>query len=349
MTLWAKETDKWSTATVLTRLFNRANGIGPAPEPTAPSIVAADNSSGIATGELTLYPVPDKEPVQTASLEPKRLIGSAKASNLYLPDGATDEEGARLTLISNELTIYELPDETSPAGAHKLKQGDQVRPVTRLRNSSGFDWIKFEWDGKSFWAQAEYFIRVDPRNRKQSAEGNLAVGMEKVDRDSALPANYKPSDLAEIQDKYTFGAKNVLMRKEAVEAFHRMAEAAQRDGMHIRVFSGFRDFEYQKRLYLEAIRKEGPKQDGTAAPGYSEHQLGTTADICNDNRRTILSGTFGETPEGRWLHNNSEKFGFRKSYTSENTQEVGYKPEPWHFRFIGVQNTSPNGNTVAEK
>jgi D-alanyl-D-alanine carboxypeptidase len=115
-----------------------------------------------------------------------------------------------------------------------------------------------------------------------------------------------------------------------------MAAEARRKGLHIRAFSGFRDFAYQKKLYLDAVDKGGPKQDGTAAPGYSEHQLGTTADICGDSRRTILSGKFGDTPEGRWLHENSEKYGFRKSYTTENSDEVGYKPEPWHFRYIGI-------------
>ena len=114
-------------------------------------------------------------------------------------------------------------------------------------------------------------------------------------------------------------------------------EASRRcDPLYTRAFSGFRDFAYQKKLYLDAVDKSGPKQDGTAAPGYSEHQLGTTADICGDSRRTILSRKFGDTPEGRWLHENSEKYGFRKSYTTENSDEVGYKPEPWHFRYIGI-------------
>lgn len=349
--LLTRPLDKWSSSSLLARVyFKAAKSDSPLHDAATAEIESESSATAIAHTELALYPVPGKEPIVTASLDPKRLISSAPgARNLYLPDGATDEEGAMLTLINHELAIYELPDETSSAGPHRLREGDQVRPVTRLRNSTGFDWIKFDWDGKAYWAQAEYFIRVDPRNRKNTAKGNLEPGTEKVDKDSALPAEYEPNDLKEIHGKYTFGAKNVMLRADAVDAFHRMAEAAERDGRHIRVFSGFRDFSYQKRLYLEAVRKEGPKQDGTAAPGYSEHQLGTTADICNDNRRTILSGTFGETPEGRWLHENSEKYGFRKSYTSENTQEVGYKPEPWHFRYLGDISNLPADKSIARE
>lgn len=280
--------------------------------------------------------VPDDSRIETASIAPAAIIPPRRATvpNLYLPDGATDEAGARLTLIRPSLYAYELPDDSSTAAPFQLRAGDQVRPLTRLRNTQGYDWIKFEHEDKSWWAKAEYFIRVDPTNLL-NAEGNLAVGKEKVDKDSALPMDYKPSDLAEIPDRFTFGARNIMMRKEAVEAFVEMAEAAEKEGLAIRVFSGFRDFDYQKNLYLKAVEQSGPKQDGTAAPGYSEHQLGTTCDISGNDRRTILSGTFGETPEGRWLTENSEKFGFRKSYTQENTEQVGYKPEPWHFRYVG--------------
>ncbi len=327
---WHPALEKWSTETQLMAWIRTATA--PLPEES----MTLSHTGVVRT--MKLYPVPEQESVETASLEPKELISAPQAftPNLYLPDGALDEEGAKLTLIRPALKVYELPDENSAAAAVDLKAGDQVRPLTRLRNAMGYDWIKFESDGKSWWAQAEFFIRVDPRNRREYPQGNLAVGKERVDKDSALPVDYHPNDLVEIAGKWTFGAKNVQLRKGAAEAFERMAEAAEKDGHDIRIFSGFRDFDYQKRLYLKAVSDNGPKQDGTAAPGYSEHQLGTTADISSENRRTILNGKFGETPEGRWLHENSERFGFRKSYTSENTDEVGYKPEPWHFRYVGV-------------
>lgn len=337
---WSAHLERLSTETALLAwIYNASpahsrlrNGKGAA--------AAVEGASDAAAPEDRTFYLP-AEKVEVASLgPPTRSRPQHSGPNLYLPEGALDEEGAMLTLVKPEMRVYELPDESSAWTGEYLHSGDKVRPLTRLRNAEGFDWIKFNRDGKTYWAQAEYFIRVDPRNRRQFPEGNLAVGQEAVDKDSALPVDYKPNDLVEVKSHHVFGAKQVLLRQEAAEAFERMAEAAAKKGLVIKAFSGFRDFEYQKRLYLEAVEKNGPKQDGTAAPGYSEHQLGTTTDICGENRRTILSGKFGDTPEGRWLDENSEKFGFRKSYTTENSEEVGYKPEPWHFRYIGIAQNS---------
>lgn len=345
-TVWSPHLERLSsqrTVLEMVKALPRMDDHGHRPE----QAVLASASDERPKGDMTFYLPP--ETIETASLAPARLVDRpGSGTNLYLPEGALDEEGARLTLVKSELRVYEFPDEASAWTGEYLKDGEEVRPLTRLRNADGFDWIKFERNGKWYWAQAEYFIRVDPRNRRYFPEGNLAVGQESVDKDSALPVNYEPDDLVPLKQEYVFGAKEVLMRREAVEAFQNMAEAAKRKGHKILAFSGYRDFDYQKRLYLDAVEKNGPKQDGTAAPGYSEHQLGTTADICGSNRRTILSGTFGETPEGRWLHENSERFGFRKSYTQENTEEVGYKPEPWHFRYVGIAQES-GSRDVADK
>jgi LAS superfamily LD-carboxypeptidase LdcB len=267
--------------------------------------------------------------------------------NLDLPEGALNEEGAQLTLIKSQLRLHEQPDPHSATSSFALQEGDRVRPLTRLRNEKDFDWIKIDWEGRAWWAEAEYFIRVDPRNQLSEQIKNLPVGEEAVDRSSALPVNYTPDDLVQLERPYTLDTREHRLRKDAAEAFARMADEAARQNLKLKVFSGYRDFQHQKKLYLEAIEKNGPKQNGVAAPGYSEHQLGTTVDVSNTDRHTVLSGKFGETPEGRWLHDNAEKFGFRNSYTNENTEQVGYKPEPWHLRYLGPKATQ--GHDIAQK
>jgi LAS superfamily LD-carboxypeptidase LdcB len=294
--------------------------------------------SVVQTPQTQIASVPPPSVSPTAPPVPEPPVDVTP--NLYLPEGARDEEGALLTLIKPELNAYELPDAQSSKASFVLKAGDKVRPLMRLRNDKDFDWIKIEHGGATWWVTAEYFIRVDPRNKLKNQMTNLPVGEEQVDRDSALSPDYKPSDLTPLNSRYAFGPKEILLRKEAAEAFERMAAEAEKQGIKIRAFSGYRGFDHQKKLYMDAVEKNGPKQNGTAAPGYSEHQLGTTTDICNPDPHTVLSGKFGETPAGRWLTENSEKFGFRKSYTNENTDEMGYKPEPWHFRYVGVNPTA---------
>jgi D-alanyl-D-alanine carboxypeptidase len=217
-----------------------------------------------------------------------------------------------------------------------LHEGETIRPLMRLRSADTFDWILFERDGQRWWTQAEFFIRVGPVEvLPTSSLANYEIGLEPVDRDTALPPNYMPSDLVPVPQEFVLGFKTILLRREAANALVDMLQEARRHDLEIRVFSGFRDFATQKRLYLEAIAHDGPKQNGTAAPGYSEHQLGTTVDVSNRDPKMVLSSRFGETAEGQWLFQHAHEFGFIHSYTTENTEEVGYKPEPWHLRYVG--------------
>ncbi len=294
-------------------------------------------------------PPPGATPTPVAAIPAPSPTPVVIQPNLYLPEGAVSEEGAFLTLIKGELAAYEDPDAKASPAPFVMKEGDRVRPLTRLRNEKDFDWIRFERDGRQWWAQAEYFIRVDPRNRAQLGSRNLPVGQEAVDKDSALPPDYHPDDLVEVSRDFMIDPKEIRVRRETAEALERMIRAAEKQGLKLRVFSGFRDFQYQKKLYLEAIAKNGPKQNGTAAPGYSEHQLGTTIDVSNTDRRYILSGRFGDTPEGRWLYENIDKYGFRHSYTLENTEQVGYKSEPWHLRYVGTALTQPPDKAIARR
>jgi zinc D-Ala-D-Ala carboxypeptidase len=338
------------------------------PQPRNESLAALRSADREEWGILR---VPQAPPVVLASVPPPTAVAPAvapepappvapepvplppPAPNLYLPEGAVDEEGAQLTLIKAELKVFGQPDAAGEPAPFALKDGDRVRPLTRLRNASDFDWVKFERDGKEWWAQAEYFIRIDPRNQTDVAQRNLEVGREAVGKDSALPPGYAPDDLVALPHSVQLDQRDIRVRREVAAAVEAMCRAASKSRLKLRVFSGYRDFDYQKKLYLEAIEKEGPKQNSTAPPGYSEHQLGTTIDVSNADKRFVLSGKFGDTPEGKWLYENVEKFGFRHSYTAENTDQAGYKPEPWHIRFMGVggggKPEDGSGTAVAKK
>ncbi len=163
------------------------------------------------------------------------------------------------------------------------------------------------------------------------------IGKEPVDIRYPLPTTYKPKDLLILDQKWNYHAEDYpkYLRKEALEAFYKMAEAAKTKNIHLRVVSAFRTFEMQRSLYLRATAKNGIHQIGTAKPAHSEHQLGTTIDITSLNRKDMLSSSFDQTPEGRWLKENAHLFGFTQSYTKENSITEGYMPEPWHYRYLG--------------
>lgn len=165
----------------------------------------------------------------------------------------------------------------------------------------------------------------------------ILIGTEKVDRDHALAADYKPIDLVQIEQKWNYHEEDYkkFVRTEVKDALLRMLIAAEREGIHLKVVSAYRSYQKQKQLYNRAIKKHGHNQNTTAKPGYSEHQLGTTVDLSTSDPSTVLEQSFDQTNAGKWLKKNSKSFGFYQSYTVENSKQTGYIPEPWHYRYLG--------------
>ena len=47
--------------------------------------------------------------------------------------------------------------------------------------------------------------------------------------------------------------------------------------------------------------------------------------------------SFADTPQGKWLAEHAHEFGFVMSYPPGSEEITGYIYEPWHFRYIGVE------------
>ncbi|MCH5189994.1 MAG: D-alanyl-D-alanine carboxypeptidase family protein [Oscillospiraceae bacterium] len=119
---------------------------------------------------------------------------------------------------------------------------------------------------------------------------------------------------------------------ETKSAFNTMSAAAKKDGLNIYISSGFRSYSTQNRIYNNYVNNYGRTSADTfsARPGHSEHQSGLAVDV------NIISDAFIGTPEAIWLNNNCYKYGFILRYPQGKSNETGYKYEPWHFRYVGV-------------
>ena len=73
----------------------------------------------------------------------------------------------------------------------------------------------------------------------------------------------------------------------------------------------------------------------SAYPGTSEHQTGLCLDFITDNM-TDLDESFEDTAAFRWLSENAHKYGFILRYPEDKVDLTGYKYEPWHIRFVGL-------------
>ncbi len=153
--------------------------------------------------------------------------------------------------------------------------------------------------------------------------------------------DYTPSFLVEINPVIPT-KNNRLICLDETTAVHlkELFDAAKADGYNIVVTSGYRSPHAQENLYNDIVSEHGT--EGTlrvAEPGHSEHQLGTTLDLTTSRiSYDSAAQSFGDTPEGIWLQEHAGKYGFIMSYPKDKQEETGYIYEPWHWRFVGIEN-----------
>lgn len=232
---------------------------------------------------------------------------------------------------------YILPSLKTEKAEVVLKYLEQIKEIEQPENvaSSSLDWVCFEYEGQKLYLPQALLVK----NVSLSPTVSVSVSLQNLDKINPLPLNYNPDDLVKIDQTWNFHASDYpkLLRLEAAKALDNMLREAEKQDLHLRVFSAYRSSEKQRTLYLNAIEKQGLKQEWVAKPGHSEHQLGTTVDLSNLNPRSVGHQMFGRSEEGQWLQVNAEKFGFKQSYTQDNTRFTGYKSEPWHYRYLGFQ------------
>ena len=132
-----------------------------------------------------------------------------------------------------------------------------------------------------------------------------------------------------------------MLRKDAADSLKVMnGEAVKATGRNLLIASGYRSFNNQYTTYSGWLKQLGQDEADkvSARPGYSEHQLGTSLDFLDNDNGFQFNKDFANTTTGKWLGENSWKYGFIMSYPPEKEGTTGYSAEPWHFRYIGVDN-----------
>lgn len=150
--------------------------------------------------------------------------------------------------------------------------------------------------------------------------------------------SYIPSDLVEL-DK-DISKTPTCVKKDVSDALLSMFAAAEKDGYTIIVSSGFRNFETQKSI-IDRETKNGNKYVSVAVakPGYSEHQLGVAVDLTSKSIAfASAAAKFGDTLDSKWLEIHANEYGFIQSYPKGKEKITGYMYEPWHYRYVGIDN-----------
>lgn len=154
--------------------------------------------------------------------------------------------------------------------------------------------------------------------------------------DSSVESTIKLSNVAGSSER---------MDTRAASAYEEMYAAAKAEGYYLTPCSGYRSYSRQKLLYNEFVYdymndgySEAEAHDLASKrrnpPGASEHNLG----ICMDIICASSSANFQNTDEYKWLCENAHKYGFILRYPEDKTAVTGVKFEPWHWRYVGIEN-----------
>ncbi len=159
-----------------------------------------------------------------------------------------------------------------------------------------------------------------------------------VDKNNALPSDYKPDKLIDLSKlRVNTLDENIKVSSVIKSNLEKMFQVAAKRNIDLYVLSGFRSFDNQYEIYKMRVKRDGAEyaDDFTARPGHSEHQLGTAVDFTSNEMLSGRFQDFEDTRGGRWLAKNAHRFGFIMSYPKGSEKVTGYGYEPWHFRYVG--------------
>jgi D-alanyl-D-alanine carboxypeptidase len=152
------------------------------------------------------------------------------------------------------------------------------------------------------------------------------------------PQSYVPLDLAVPHVKLQLSPKSERMhvRQMVAEPLHDLFAAAEKDGFHLILLSGYRSEAYQEKIYARYQKKLKRAAIASARPGYSEHQTGLAVDLNRDkDLKCLTMPCFADMPEAKWLADHAHEFGFIIRYEKTKEAITGYEYEPWHLRYVG--------------
>lgn len=162
-----------------------------------------------------------------------------------------------------------------------------------------------------------------------------------ANKNSPLPEGYAP-------ELVTLADSSLQMQTEAAAAFDEMRQAANATGLHLMACSTYRSVERQTELYDAEVQKwigkgyaEADAWEKAATvvmiPGCSEHNTGLAVDVGSVTNQRVEED-FEDEPEFDWLQEHAAEYGFILRYPSDKQAITGVSYEPWHYRYVGVEN-----------
>ena len=244
------------------------------------------------------------------------------------------------------LTACERPSNKTSAIPIQLDSSSTLKPTPTLHINivSGATAVPGQ-NNQSPALESDILSRLIPCRERTNANDLIIY----IDKQYPVSRDYVPPDLVDlaiyVPGRLILGEH--YMRQEAAEALGQMVEAMVAEDLQPTILSAYRDFNLQAASYAKWQREQPERADVISArPGSSEHQLGTTVDFGSPELVRLVGPNFqfhqqfANTSEGEWLADNAHHYGFTLSYPEASFSITGYEYEPWHFRYIGIENAT---------
>jgi len=161
-----------------------------------------------------------------------------------------------------------------------------------------------------------------------------------VNKQFALPKDYEPADLVYPDVPFIFKEKadKRKMRSVAAKALEELFAGADKDEIQLAGASAYRSYATQKILFHRYVQQDGLEEARTysALAGTSEHETGLAIDVSGIKGKCAAEDCFAGTKEAIWLGKHAAEYGFIVRYPEGKEAITGYKYEPWHLRYVGI-------------
>ena len=110
------------------------------------------------------------------------------------------------------------------------------------------------------------------------------------------------------------------MLRDVREPLEALLVESRAQGHALKVESAYRSYEDRRGCLRPSKRSGGPRVRGTVntSSAVIDLRIPTGAAIA-------------------WLSNHAAEFGFVQSYPAQKQRLTGYRPEPWHIRYVGKE------------
>ena len=154
------------------------------------------------------------------------------------------------------------------------------------------------------------------------------------------PLDFEPQVRKISSSQSLDNSRGLELRDVAATALEAMAKEMLFQGAgQMFVNSAYRSYDYQLELFVDKVEQYGEAEAlvRSAKAGHSEHQTGLAVDVSVPAQGCAIMQCFGDTEAGKWIAENSWKFGYIVRYERDTTSITGYTYEPWHLRYVGTE------------